>query len=439
MGSFPTKLFEHSRDLQPDDQRCAGVATAFLDTVAVIYAGWNEPVTRAARHVYADILPPLAPGTGAMEPEQAALVWGTAAHALDFDDVHTTSVTHPSAVLIPAILAMQPPANASPARAVSAYIAGLATNIALGEALGFGHYLKGWHATSTIGPVAVAAALAHLHDADERVFRSALSLAVSQAAGTQRNFGSMAKPLHAGFAAAAGVRAARLALAGLEAAEDAFGDKGFFTLYGEGVREGLMDDIMMVHDAASLSRKLYPCCYMAHRPIAAAIELGRSLGPDVLADPSVAVRVTTPYGCTKALRCSRPVSGLEAKFSGEYTVAEALLRGRVDLASFEDEAVRRADVQNLLRRVTMVEEALDGPPPVGIDHGVVRIEATRGGKTLAAAECAHYPGSPNRPAGDGEIHAKVLDCVRHFGPAAPGRIEAADIVAASRRFAGLAI
>lgn len=401
-----------ARQEAPSPAVRAEIATAVLDTFAVTLAGWFEPVSQAIRKTYPEVEAPDAGGPAA-DPERAALVWGTAAHALDFDDVHTTSVTHPSAVLVPALVAMTRAEPALRARLPAAFLTGLATNVALGEALGFHHYDRGWHATSTIGAVAAAAAVAHLIGLEERAFRSALSIGVSQAGGTQVNFGSMAKPLHAGLAAAAGVRAARLAANGLEAAYDAFGEKGFLDLYDGVPSNADGAGIELAAGPESLSRKLYPCCYMAHRPIAAALELRGKLDPAVLEDPDLRIEVLAPYGCTKALRVTVPESGLEAKFSGPYTVAAALLEGAVGLSAFEDEAVRHPALQALLRRVSMSEEPLVGPAPSGIDHGTVRLTAIRGNSLLASAEAAHYPGSPAWPASRAEILEKVEGCLAH--------------------------
>lgn len=393
----------------------ADVRIAFIDTFSVIYAGWNEPVTTAVRAAYGQINDPVtSAGRYRPDAEQAALVWGTAAHALDFDDVHTTSVTHPSAVLVPAIEALVAAEGLARDRIASAYLVGLSTNVALGEALGFGHYVKGWHATSTIGPVAAAAALAHLLELDERRFRSALSIAVSQAAGTRRNFGTMAKPLHAGLAAAAGVRAVRLASAGLEASKDAFGATGYLDLYSGMTRGKPLNEIEMATTPGSLSRKLYPCCYMAHRPIAAAVQVRDSIPVDLLEDENLTVEVSTPYGCTKALVVDIPTTGLEAKFSGSYAVAAALIYGDVPLSAFEDAAVARPSVQSLLRRVRLSEEEMGATEPVGIDHGTVRIAVKKGADTIATSQAQFYPGSPSSPITQDQVNAKLDECLVFF-------------------------
>jgi 2-methylcitrate dehydratase PrpD len=415
-GSLTDKILA-GRDLRADAHNAREVTRAYADTFAVIQAGWNEPVTRNIRNTYPAVQSPLLSSNARIDAEHAALVWGTAAHALDFDDVHATSVSHPSAVIIPALEAAVRGENLPRARVVTGYLLGLAVNIALGEALGYSHYEKGWHATSTVGPIAAAAAVAYVYDLNEQAFRNALSLAAAQGGGMQRNFGEHAKPVQAGFAAAAGVRAARLAAHGITAAADAFGEKGFLDLYAGKIPGRPVTDIVLTPDASTLSRKLYACCYMAHRPITAALDARKRLDIKLLDDARVHIDVKVPFGGATALRHPVPSTGLEGKFSGPYAVAAALIDGHVNLSAFEDEHVRRADLQNLLRRTQLVEDTLDGDMPIGMDHGTVRLSVKRGDEVLAFSEIAPFPGSPASPITDAELNAKVRDCVAFEGSA----------------------
>src|SRR5690606_10713371 len=106
-------------------------------------------------------------------------------HALDYDDVHLVSVTHPSVVIVPALLAVAARSPDLAERVLPAFAVGVAVNVTLGRALGFSHYDKGWHATSTIGPIAGAAALAHLLGLDDTRTRHAVALAAAQCGGLQ--------------------------------------------------------------------------------------------------------------------------------------------------------------------------------------------------------------------------------------------------------------
>jgi 2-methylcitrate dehydratase PrpD len=401
-------LSRATADLEPATR--VEIERSYLDTLAVMCAGWNEAVSLAVRRLHGDVRAPW-DEPEPYEPETLALIWGTAAHALDYDDVHMTSVTHPSAVLAPALEAAALKRPETRARRASAFALGLAVNVALGRALGFAHYQRGWHATSTIGSVAAGAAVAHLYALDDRAFCSALAIAAAQSGGLQANFGTMAKPLQAGLAAQAGVRAARLAEAGLVAASDIFaGPNGFLAVYGEKADAPL--DLNVDEAAAGLSRKLYPCCYLAHRPVAGAIWLRERAVGKHIDDSEVTIEVEAPPGCLKALTVDIPNDGSEAKFSGRYVVARALKTGRVTLADFEDAAVRDPKVLKLARRVHLREIAPAAAlGAVGIDRGEVKVSLSVGGELVDEVSVAHYPGSPAARATDAELDAKLIDCL----------------------------
>lgn len=387
---------------------------AFEDTMAVAHAGWHEPVTQALLPLYRGAGAPapgaaLLDGSAAVNAESAALLHATAGHALDYDDVHLVSVTHPSVVIVPALLALLGRDPALAPRALPAFAVGVGVNIALGRVLGFSHYDKGWHATSTIGPVAGAAAAAHLLGLDAAATRRALALAAAQSGGLQRNFGTMAKPVQAGFAAAAAVRAALMAEAGVSGADDIFGPRGFFDLHG-GPEPG--EDpaaVAILPDARSLSRKLFPCCYMTHRIIEAGLRVHAQLGAAPPAD--VAITLDVPFGTMRPLHVTDPRTGLEAKFCAGYTLAAALVQGRVGLRDFEDDTVGRPAIRALMGRITITEDRLEGDMPVGIAHGAVRLALRQGNASLAEAEVHHFPGSPDAPADATRIAAKLADCL----------------------------
>ncbi len=386
------------------------VLTAFEDTMAVAYAGWHDPVVQATLKVYRGTVAPLLDGTFASSVEHAALIHATAGHALDYDDVQLETVSHPSVPVVPALLAVS---NARPGlsdRMAQAFAVGIATNIALGRVLGFAHYDAGWHATSTLGPLATAAAVAHLLSLDRTKTRHALAIAAAQAGGMQRNFGSMTKPLQAGLASCAGVRSAFLAEAGLTGDLDIFGPRGYLALYA-GKEPG--DDPMTVPieiDLKTLSRKLYPCCYMNHRLISAGFAARDQLpGGAIPADAKI--KVVAPFGSTVPLRVDDPKDGLEAKFCGPYNIAAALSQGAVTLRDFEDNAVSRSNIRELMDRIDLSEDAREQEVLVGLDHGTVKLTIESGGKQIAFAEIDPYPGSPRRPATEDEMNTKIDDCL----------------------------
>jgi 2-methylcitrate dehydratase PrpD len=404
-------LVERPRPLERREEE--EVLTAFEDTMAVAYAGWHEPVTRSVLAVYRGNVAPLLDGTFASSIEDAALIHATAGHALDYDDVQLTTVSHPSVPIVPAQLAVAAARRGLESRMASAFAIGVAVNVALGRVMGFSHYDKGWHATSTLGPLSTAAALAHLLRLDRSQTRHALGIAAAQAGGMQRNFGAMAKPLQAGLASAAGVRAALLAEAGLTAADDIFGPRGYFDLYGGSEPGDDPASVSLDIDVGVLARKLYPCCYMNHRLISAGFAAREQLPGGVVPGDAI-VRVTAPFGSTVPLRVDDPRTGLEAKFCGPYSIAASLAQGAVTLADFEDDAVDRPKIRALMDRIHLSEDPREDAVMIGLDTGAVRLWVEAGGRTLAYAEIEAYPGSPKRPATEAEMEAKIADCLGIF-------------------------
>ncbi|MAU51786.1 MAG: MmgE/PrpD family protein [Roseovarius sp.] len=384
------------------------------DTVAVIYGGWHEPMVR--RLAALDKGGPTVPAGAAEggDPEQAAFLNAVAGHALDFDDVHTISVTHPSVAIVPALLAIADVRPDTASRIAPALAVGTAVNVALGQILGFGHYDTGWHATSTIGALASAAAVAHQLGLDDDAIRNALSLAASLAGGLQINFGTMAKPIQAGNAALVGLRAARMAEADITGAPDIFAARGFFDLYAG--PDGLAADPAEVEpriDLGTVSRKLYPCCYLTHRMIAAGRHLYAERGGDAVPEGSV-IEMTVPKSVMVPLHVTDPKDGTQAKFCAAYTLAVALHQGQVGLADFEGNNPHRPAVRRLMDMVSIRTIPDAGQVRVGVDHGAVHVRLRKGNVTLAETSVAAHPGSPSDPATPAAIRDKIADCLGKY-------------------------
>jgi 2-methylcitrate dehydratase PrpD len=352
------------------------------------------------------------PSTSATD---TALLLGTASHALDYDDVHLTSSTHPSVPIVAALVAARQGTPAQAARLPSAFAVGIGLNIGLGKVLGYSHYEKGWHATSTIGPLAAAAACAHYLGLSRQQSAFALAMAAATAGGLQRNFGTMAKPLQAGLAAEAGLRAALLAQAGVTADPDIFAPKGYFDLYG-GARRG-EDAEAVTLDAAGegICVKLYPCCYATHRPAAAALDARKRLEKSgTPLERLASIDIVGDKGVFIPLRVTDPKTGNDGKFCGPYVVACALLDGAVGLVHFTDQAVLRQEARALASRIRLVEREGEG-----------RAAAIRGGpieligRDASGAELVHttrdaFPGAPDDPPSLKQRRAKVQDCMAHY-------------------------
>jgi len=404
-----------------DDAREQAKA-GFVDAIATMLAGREEPAVAALRRA----LQPLAggpctevagfSGTG---PGEAALVNGTASHALDFDDVALRG--HPSAVMVPAILATAQALDCTGRQMLDAYVAGYEAWAELVDREADMHHMKGWHPTGIFGAVGAAAACAALRGLDARACGHAIGLGATQSAGLMANFGSMAKPLQAGRAAQAGVWAAQWAAHGLAAGEDVLEhEQGFLAAVSpqgrveRGPRAAPVDGTAPWRIAGrGLSVKKYPTCFYTHRALDAVLALLQARPVQAAEVARVDVAMSREHATV--LRNHRPATGLQAKFSIEFAMACALVHGRVGLAELADEAVRAEAIQQMLERVH-VAHCADYDPAW---HGAAvadRVTLTlRDGRRLESEPVRQAAGHAERPLGRQELREKFADCLAHGG------------------------
>jgi 2-methylcitrate dehydratase PrpD len=390
------------------------VHTGFTDCVATMIAGSAEEPPKI-------LLRTLAPGPGdatlylsgpRIAALEAAFIDAVAAHALDFDDVALKG--HPSAVLVPAILAEGESLGASGERLATAYLAGYEVWADLAFRDPAHLHEKGWHPTGVFGPIAAAAACASLRGLDASQAAHAIALGASQSAGLVANFGSMTKPFHAGRASHAGVLAARLAAAGFTASLDALEHPlGFLAAVSPG---GKADRSSATHIGREwnvlrhgLGVKKYPLCYCTHRALDGVLDLLRTR--PVAAKDVKSVTVSTSRRNAAVLRNASPRTGLEAKFSMQFAMACAIAERRAGLAELTDSVVQRADIQDLMRKVVVVPDDRQDPARSGsAPYDQVVIE-TLGGARLESAQVTDERGSPQLPLSREELWAKFEGCL----------------------------
>lgn len=401
----------------PDREAALSLAErAFVDTVGVTLAAAHDPTVGA---LLTGMGADLRGGTssvwvrgGAADARTAALVNGACAHALDFDDVDDQLIGHPSAVLVPAVMALGEAVGASGEQALDGYWAGLAVGRALAAALDVdGHYRAGWHSTGTIGAVAAAAAGIRLRGLRVDGARHALGIAGSLAAGSRQSFGTMTKPLHAGVAAAHGVLATTLAAAGYTADPSQLEQPlGYLALHAGAPGRRRVEPERMAEPR--LNVKLHACCYYIHAAADAALELAAAgLQPHEVRR----IVVTGPPHAFGPLIHSRPRTGLQGKFSMEYAMAACLLDSSLGLTVFTDEAVTRPEAQRL---VEVVELEPSTTPPLGSaqwawNYAVVSVETTDGRRLARRVD--EPRGHASRPLEEAELRQKFDDCLVHGG------------------------
>ena len=388
-----------------------------LDGMAVTLAGHREEGPQALERA----LWPTADDASVRVPwsdkrfraEDACLLVGMSAHVLDYDDVSMVAVCHPSVPILSALYVLAQQVPVTGAQFIDALAIGTEVLIRSGEAMGFRHYELGFHATATLGTLGAAAASARLLGLSSSQTRHALAIAASMSGGLRKNFGSMVKSLHVGLAASSGLRAARLAQAGVEGAEEALDERGWLYAFSGGETDQWPELVRLGQpfalDQPGFEQKRYPCCYLMHKIIQATLDLRKEHGLSL--DGFEHAEVLMSRGGTTPLIHPLPANGLHAKFSGPYAVVGPLLDGRMSLASFEDQAVLRPEVQAALRRVNVSET--DGTATRGSDVGSGPVTVSlvfANGKRHERAIVAS-PGSPEDPLTDDDLLDKWRDCV----------------------------
>lgn len=392
-----------------------GARRAFVDTIAVMVAGQDIACTTGTRKAVAPWGAGLCHvfGGGTLAAPWAALVNGTSAHALDYDDVLDPAMSHPSAALVPAILALAEERGAGGAACLDAYLVGFEVLARLGEAMNLVHYQRGWHTTLSLGSMGVAAACARMMGLDAHGMQMAISLATSVAGGSKRQFGSMAKPVHAGLAAKNGLMAAQLAASGVTGIEEPLeGRWGYLELMAGETAPGFDTAFAKLGAPPAMEEygvwaKFYPCCASTHRPVDAIRSMG--LKPDQIARIEADISEVS----ISNLRYRVPRNPNEARFSLPYCLAAALEDGMLTVGSFTQEAVTRDSLVPLMERVELrldPELKADRAVTESFERGTVTVTLTDG-RVLKEAVLTPR-GHPGAPLSDDELAHKFRDCAK---------------------------
>jgi aconitate decarboxylase len=330
-----------------------------LDGIAVMLAGSAEPlgvgriitnyVRQAGGHPESSVIA----GGFRTSMANAAFANGTMAHALDFDNTFYP-LNHPTSPTLPAIFAIAEARSLSGRAAVEAIVTAFEVQARLRMAATGLDTGKGFHKPGTTGTIGATAAAAKLLGLDRGQLLMALGTAGSRAGSLSINTGSMTKSSHSGHAARMGVECAILAGMGWTASPDLFEPGGFFDAFAGGLAEpeAMIKDFgqpfRMVDPGVGF--KKYPCNYFTHRPIDAALALRAEHG----IQPEQIAHVEVRFPAFQYVDRPAPATGLDGKFSVQYTTAIALLDGSVTVGSFSNERRFADDVAELLPKVAMV-------------------------------------------------------------------------------------
>lgn len=360
-------------------------------------------------------------GSRRLPASAAAFVNGTLAHALDFDDTHLPSVLHPSATIVPAVLAVAEEDGISDDGRV---LAAIAAGIEITNRVGMGSYddtirnsvmfEHGFHATSICGAVGAAAATTMLVGGDATLIANAMAVAASMGSGIieANRTGGTVKKIHCGWAAHAGINAMRLALAGITGPSTVFeGRFGFYEAFSRGFvdEEAVVGELGHRWELLRTHFKPYPANHFTHAAVDAALSL-RAKGLPVDQIKGIRLGVAAPTLRTIAEPedvKSRPATPYAAQFSGPFVLAQALRSGGglgLYLDDFTEETISDPDTLAIAGRVSCyADDVASGQFPHGFP-AVVSVQTEDG--RLWEVRVDHNRGGPAHPLSDDELLMK---------------------------------
>ena len=417
---------QQTYDRLPDEVRHS-VRQRTLDTLGITVAASALDTSRAVRSYATDQGGrPEAHAVGVAEPlpaELAALVNGTLAHSLDYDDTHLPSVLHPSASIVPASLAVAEATGRDGRELIASIAVGLEICVRLGmagydrEARNNTYFDRGQHATSICGTIGAAASAAVLLGLGAEGVTNAIGLAVSMAGGVieANRTGGTVKRIHCGWAAHSAISAARLAAHGITGPPTVLeGRFGFFRAFLDGHYDAEAIDAELGErwEVPGIFFKPYPANHFTHAGIDAALALReQGVSIDQIETLSLGVAEPTVRTIGEPIEVKRaPSTGYQAQFSGPYTVVAALLGGGglgLGLDDFTDalatdEARRRHMAKVTVAGRSECSEVFPNQFPAVLS---ARLDD---GRELEQAVMSNR-GGPQRPLSDRELELKFTD------------------------------
>lgn len=396
----------------------------FIDSISCMIAGSKEPTTKLALEYCRETFGEKGKSTVIglkdvkLDPYNSAFINGIAAHVHDYDDQLPTMNGHPSAPVMPAVLAIVEEINASGLEAVMAYIAGVEICQAMSICLNqkdHKHYEKGWHTTSTFGIFGATAAVGKLLGLNKEQLTNAFGICASEASGLRANFGTQTKPFHAGRAAAKGLQAAKLALLGMNSNHEIIETEGGygFASTGEMDLEGLYDFLnkgVSCFIEPGITIKPYPCCKCTHNAIDAVYETMKEY--NYAADDVDQIICHVMPFTIDVLKYPQAKTKLEGKFSMNYTLALTLLNGRPPgIKDFIGEDITDKTVLEYMKRIKMIknDDIANGLYTNSTHETWVDIFLKDGRKIHK--KVVYSRGEARKPLSNDEIIEKLKDCI----------------------------
>jgi aconitate decarboxylase len=402
-------------------QAIAAARQLVLDGLAIALAGTEEEAVRILAAHYRGFgargdATALGFGFRTAIPCAAALN-GAAMHVLDFEPMWTPS-NHALSTTLPAILALAETHRVTGRDIITALVKGI-------EIQGwtrhsgrvYEHGGAKFHPPGLVGPLGSAVAAGHVLGLDAKAQANALGIAASRCGGLLANVGTMTKSTHCGHAAMLGLEAAMLAARGFTGNANVFEThQGYGAVFfGDTFQP---DDLLNFGPPFRIvqpgyAMKMFPSQYGTHFGITAGLSLHAQI-PDVTSVR--AVTLISPV--MQYVNRPFPETGLSGKFSLQYTMARALLDGRVGIDTFTDAKVKEPAVLDLLGKVTL---RMDPAIPARFDQMYVEASAELADGRVVHTRCNGPRGIWGTPPISEDDHlVKVRDCLGRVMPEAKG-------------------
>ncbi|HEX6513048.1 MAG TPA: MmgE/PrpD family protein [Chloroflexota bacterium] len=422
-GTIAQELAEFCASLRFQQLPADVVARAkdlLLDYLSVGYGGARADSSQAALHAARALGEP---GRATLfgQPEGARAVWaalanGTAAHALEMDDVSSKSSLHPGVGVFPAALALAEELHASPEALLTAVVAGYEVVMRVGNALNpASAYQRGFHPTGVAGAFGATAACATLLALDPKRFTNALGIAGTMASGSLEYLtgGAWTKRLNAGWASHCGIVAAQLAAAGFTGPATALeGPLGLLHAYtDQPLPKEAVHGLGTNYQIMRASIKPYACCRYNHGPIDCILEL-RPAVADLESIEEIRlgilsggyVLVAEPLEAKQ-----RPRNVVDAQFSAPFAAAVALVHGRAGLPEYTQANIEDPHIHALMERTVCYRDPeLDAVYP-GQWPAAASIRLSSG--AVLEARQPHPLGEPENPIPPQALEAKFRQLV----------------------------
>ncbi len=413
-------------DAIPDDalkiaRRCV------LDGLAVMIGGSEQPALEVmARYIDRVGGAPdarlLGNANKKVPAHLAALWYGLAGHAMDWDDTQLSEgpgrmyglLTHPTVPPLSACLAIGEMLGGVDGKSfLTAFNAGFEVECKIAEAINPNHYARGFHTSGTIGTFGSAVAAAKLLNFNHSQMAQTIGIASSLASGIRANFGTMTKPLHVGRSSENGVTAALLVRDGFTANDEALDGKwGYLTIAGPGGDPDLVLGRFgnpLTITSPGVSIKPYPCGVLTHPSMDALKFLMRD--ENIKPEDIEKIKLYAAQNILGPIRYDFATTELEGKFCMHFLLAAIAIAGKAGKREFNDEFVSRVDVGAMQRRVETIDDK--EIEAMGYDRIRSRVEViTKDGRTVELWADENYRGSPHNPLTDDEVEGKLRDCAK---------------------------